>query len=430
MDNDAHIEFDSAHIEFDSTHIEFDNTHIELHNDDSQNQKIEESESEFVEEVSVIRRLIHGWTYQTYPMGLGTGAVYVLLYNLSYKSQALMNLQIFLFLFNLAIFIFTSLILALQACLYPSRAKSLLLNPATTIFVPTLALNSATLILGLVNYGVPAKVVSWEALEVLFYCYIFLAIVICIPLLVAWYNKPHDLKTFTPAWAFLLFPMMLVGVVASRIISTMPLDSPQAVSVLFLGYMFQGLGTCMTFFYIPIYLSRIMQTGFMEGHQANGAFVMVGPPGFTVKHFSRPAEPVANDLQEMMTEEVGMVFFGVGVLMGIFFLGLCLVLFLMALIPYYSKIHKKLSEVLGLWATTFPIVGMTTVLRLLGDIFQSKALHFGQLLMTLFVCCAYVTALTCTILALCKGEILFSSSEQVLRDSNRHRGCKCKQAPA
>ncbi|KAG0143898.1 hypothetical protein CROQUDRAFT_162666 [Cronartium quercuum f. sp. fusiforme G11] len=345
-----------------------------------------------------------------------------------------MNLQIFLFFLNGAIFTFTSLILVIQAYLYPSRAKSLLFDPATTIFVPTFALNFATLILGLVNYAVPANVLGWVGLEVLFYCYVFLALVICIPLLVAWYNKPHDLKTFTPAWAFLLFPLMLVGVVASRILAVMPLDSPQAVSVLFLGYMFQGLGTCMTFFYIPIYLSRIMQTGFMEGHQANGAFVMAGPPGFTAVALISLGRVVPevfkqNDLHEMMTQQVGVVFFGTGVLMGIFLLGLCLVLFLMALIPYYSKIHKRLSEVLGMWATTFPIVGMTTTLRLLGDIFQSQILLFGQLIMTIFVCCAYVTALTCTVLALCKGKILFSSSEAVLRDSDSHRGCKCYQAP-
>lgn len=37
----------------------------------------------------------------------------------------------------------------------------------------------------------------------------------------------------------------------------------------------------MTFFYLAIYILRIMTTGFMEGHQANGAFVACGPPGFT-----------------------------------------------------------------------------------------------------------------------------------------------------
>jgi hypothetical protein len=28
-------------------------------------------------------------------------------------------------------------------------------------------------------------------------------------------------------------------------------------------------------------LAALSQTGFMEGHQANGAFVACGPPGFT-----------------------------------------------------------------------------------------------------------------------------------------------------
>ena len=28
-------------------------------------------------------------------------------------------------------------------------------------------------------------------------------------------------------------------------------------------------------------LAAVSQTGFMEGHQANGAFVACGPPGFT-----------------------------------------------------------------------------------------------------------------------------------------------------
>ena len=32
---------------------------------------------------------------------------------------------------------------------------------------------------------------------------------------------------------------------------------------------------------------RIMMTGFLEGHQANGAFVAVGPPGTSNAHISR-----------------------------------------------------------------------------------------------------------------------------------------------
>lgn len=35
------------------------------------------------------------------------------------------------------------------------------------------------------------------------------------------------------------------------------------------------------FFYLTLYILRIFTTGFLDGHQANGAFVACGPPGFT-----------------------------------------------------------------------------------------------------------------------------------------------------
>ena len=75
-------------------------------------------------------------------------------------------------------------------------------------------------------------------------------------MLMIWFNKPHDLKTFSPAWAFLIFPMMLVGVVAFNVLKVVPPDESRAVGVLLVGYAFQGLGFFMTFFYICIYVIR------------------------------------------------------------------------------------------------------------------------------------------------------------------------------
>lgn len=76
-------------------------------------------------------------------------------------------------------------------------------------------------------------------------------------MLMIWFNKPHDLSTFTPAWAFLVFPMMLVGVVAFNVLKTMDThNDPRALGVLLVGYFFQGLGFFMTFFYICIYVIR------------------------------------------------------------------------------------------------------------------------------------------------------------------------------
>lgn len=62
-------------------------------------------------------------------------------------------------------------------------------------------------------------------------------------MLMIWFNKPHDLATFTPAWAFLIFPMMLVGVVAFNVLRVIPPEQPRAIGVLLVGYAFQGLGT-------------------------------------------------------------------------------------------------------------------------------------------------------------------------------------------
>lgn len=67
---------------------------------------------------------------------------------------------------------------------------------------------------------------------------------------------------------------------------------------------------------------------------------------------------------------------------------------------------------------------MTITLRLLGDLFRSRLLYIAQDLMTGFVCCAYMVALSFTILAIVKGKILISSPDQVSRDlhlRDRHR---------
>jgi tellurite resistance protein TehA-like permease len=75
-------------------------------------------------------------------------------------------------------------------------------------------------------------------------------------MLMVWFNKPHDLRTFTPAWAFLVFPMMLVGVVALNVLRVMDPHDPRALGVLLAGYFFQGLGTFVTFFYLTVYIIR------------------------------------------------------------------------------------------------------------------------------------------------------------------------------
>ena len=88
-------------------------------------------------------------------------------------------------------------------------------------------LSFATIIIGTINYGVPSGHVTPNFIYGLFWyvtscataitrwyshgesrAYVSFAVLVCFPMLMIWFNKPHDLNTFTPAWAFLVFPMV------------------------------------------------------------------------------------------------------------------------------------------------------------------------------------------------------------------------------
>jgi len=131
------------------------------------------------------------------------------------------------------------------------------------VFVPLAVLSFATILIGTINYGmrepspppplpatlttrstaVPSGHVSPNLIYYLFWVYVSLSLLVCFPMLMIWFNKPHDLTTFTPAWAFLIFPMMLVGVIAFNALKVIPPEEPRAIGVLLVGYAFQGLGT-------------------------------------------------------------------------------------------------------------------------------------------------------------------------------------------
>ena len=70
--------------------------------------------------------------------------------------------------------------------------------------------------------------------------YVSLAISTCFPLLFIWFSFPHALADFTPAYAFLVFPMMLTGVVAFKVLKVMRNEDSRVVGVLLSGYIFQG----------------------------------------------------------------------------------------------------------------------------------------------------------------------------------------------
>lgn len=173
--------------------------------------------------VSNLAKRIHGWSWQAFPIGMGTGAVYVSLSGLKSHSPALTHVETFFFFLNIALFLLNMSTLALQAvcesrfnwctsvCLmtalalvYPRQSLRLIKDPVKGIFVPLCVLSFATIIIGTINYAVPTGHVHPGFIYELFWyamcplrcpveadgflsrVYVAFALIVCFPMLMIW----------------------------------------------------------------------------------------------------------------------------------------------------------------------------------------------------------------------------------------------------
>ncbi|CAK5266021.1 unnamed protein product [Mycena citricolor] len=374
-----------------------------------------ESESK----VSSLVRRIHGWSWQAFPIGMGTGAVYVTLSGLEAQTPALVTIQVIFYFLNMALFLLNTSTLLVQAIVFPRQAWRLLQDPVKGIFVPLVVLSFATIIIGTINYAVPSKHVGPELIYALFWVYTVFALLTCFPMMMIWFNKPHDLNHFTPAYAFLVFPLMLVGVVSFNLLNVMSNDDPRALGVLFVGYFFQGLGFFMTFIYICIYVIRVMTTGFLDGHQANGAFVACGPPGFTalaLVNLGRHAKDLLPKFN-LVSPQAGEIWYAVSIMSALMLYGLAVFFFVFGVLPYWFKVHKHLNEILGCWALTFPNVGWISTTKTLGKLLNVPGLVSLHVFLSVVIVITWLVLIVLTAMAFWKGLIFYSKPEDVLRDS-------------
>ena len=156
----------------------------------------------------------------------------------------------------------------------------------------------------------------------------------------------------------------------------------------------------------------------LAGHQANGAFVAAGPPGFTALALLKLGENAREifDKQQILTPMAGEIFYIVGVISGCMLLGCAWFFFLMAILPWWFKVHYHKQEVIGMYATTFPLVGMISTILVIGDIFECKFLWIVHAIFTIAMVIVWFILMTFTIIAFWKGQIFCSPPEAVIQD--------------
>ncbi|KAH9480669.1 Malic acid transport protein [Psilocybe cubensis] len=383
------------------------------------------SDPERSRRVGVFGRRIHGWSWQSFPIGMGTSAVYLVFSGIKDRPIALHRIEVGFFFMNMALFILNTLTLILQAILYPKRAWRSFTDPVASIFVPLIVLSFATIVIGTVNYAVPLGHVSLNFTYALFWLYVAFSLITSFVMLMIWFNHSHELTAFTPGYAFLIFPLMLTGVVAASVLTVLDLDDRRCLGVLLTGYFFQGLGFFMTFFYICIYIIRLIMTGFLEGHQANSAFIVCGPPGFTALALINLGKEAQFLLphNNLVSSGAGDIWYASSVLCSVLLFGLAVFFFIFGALPYGFKVYKRLGlkDILSCWAVTFPNVGWIATLRLLGDIFDIAGFHTLHKVLAIALLAVWTLLFILTITAFVTGRIFISTEQDVMKDKQRLR---------
>jgi len=146
---------------------------------------------------------------------------------------------------------------------------------------------------------------------------------------------------------------------------------------------------------------------------------------------------------KLISPLAGEIWFSSSVLAGILLFGLAIFFFAFGVLPYWFKVHKHLSEILGCqclfsfslftcvgpdlqfvsfdvgWALTFPNVGWISSLRVLGDTLQIPGFFVLHTIMAILMCTVWVVLFVLTAVAFWKGKIFLAAEADVLKDEKR-----------
>ncbi|KAK0452756.1 voltage-dependent anion channel [Desarmillaria tabescens] len=372
-------------------------------------------------QVHGIARRIHGWSWQSFPILMGTSAVYMTLSALKHHPAFVSSIETVFFFLSITLFFANIVMLLLQAicafslpAIFPRHAWSRLQDPIQGTFV----VSFATIVVGTMDYDLNYGHISSNLVFALFCIYLVIAIATCFPMIKITFSQPHDLPHFAPSYAFPVFPLMLTGLVSANTLKVIDASDPRALGILLVGYVVHGLGLFLAFFFLVIYIIRLMMNGFMDGRQSNVAFVACSPPGFSALTLISLGDHARTILgaRGYINEATGDIWYSASVMASLLLYGLALFFFIFGVIPYRFSLRRHLDGILDCWALTFPNVGWINATRSLGDIFQIQGFFTFHLVMTVFMCITWLFLFTLTVIAFCKGRIFKSGKEDFMRD--------------
>ncbi|MCD5996188.1 TDT family transporter [Pseudomonas sp. CDFA 602] len=309
-----------------------------------------------------IRQFTPNWFAAT----MGTGILALALGQLPGDIAVLKQLGHALWLFNCALFTVFSAMYAARWIMFFNEAKQIFGHSTVSMFFGTIPMGLATIINGLVQYGLPSwgeSVIGWA--HALWWVDVAMALAcgVLIPFMM-FTRQQHSIDQMTAVW---LLPVVAaeVAAVSGGVIAPHLSDAGEQFNMLITSYVLWAYSVPVAFSILVILILRLALHKLPHENMAASSWLSLGPIGtgalgMLVLGSDAPAIFASHGLAS-----VGEVAAGIGLIAGILFWGLGLWWMLLAVLITARYFRTGIPFNLGWWAFTFPLgVYAVTTLKL------------------------------------------------------------------
>lgn len=345
-----------------------------------------------------LRERIKHFTWAWYTTTMATGGLALLISATPHRFKGLSAIGAIIFAIDLILFLGITSTILFRFIVYPGLLKKTLLHRRESLLFATFWLSIATIINNTQVYIGPIMVNAYMngfllLIRVAFWVYTTCTFFVAVGLYYTLFTqRKEELLSITPAWLLPIFPIMLVGTVASSIAGFQP--PGHSLPILVAGLTCQGLGFFVALAMYALWLGRLMSVGLPHGRP--GMFIAVGPPSFTALALIGMANDAAKvfpqgfDISDITnTVLVIDVLRIVALLIAIFLWTLGLWFFFITAIAVIAGIPTGGGFHLSWWTFVFPNVGFTIALINIGKALGSEAILWVTSIMTIMLVCMW-----------------------------------------
>ena len=353
----------------------------------------------------VIRQFTPNWFAAT----MGTGILSAVLTQLPVHIPGMFPLAEALWLLNIVLFLCFSVLYAARWVMFFDEARRIFGHSTVSMFFGTIPMGLATIINGLLTFGVPrwgqgllplAEALWWLDVAMSLTCGVV------IPFMM-FTRQEHRIDQMTAVW---LLPVVAAEVAAASggLLAPHLADSHSQFSVLITSYVLWALSVPVAFSMLTILLLRMALHKLPHESMAASSWLALGPIstgafGLIVLGSDSPAIFAAHGLSG-----VGEIASGLGLIAGIILWGVGVWWLLMALLITVRYLRNGIPFNLGWWGFTFPLGVFALTTLKLGAVLQLSFFAILGSLLVASLAMLWLVIMRRTLVGAYKGELFVS----------------------